>query len=59
MQNAEHWDVDLVNFKVFALLMCPGKPKDKASILFDLVYGPTRPGKKEKLDSEKTITWLN
>lgn len=49
----------MISFKVYALLMCPGKPKDKASILFDLVYGPPRPGKAELPDKEKNITWLN
>ena len=31
--------VDLVNFKIFALLMCAGEPKEKAGLLFDLIIG--------------------
>ena len=40
MSRASDWFIDLINFKVFALLMCPGRPKDKANILFDMIYGP-------------------
>jgi hypothetical protein len=31
--------IDLVNMKIFALLMCPGTKKEKAGYLFDLVRG--------------------
>ena len=53
----ENWVIDLINLKVFALLMCPGEPKDKADILFDLIYGPPKKG--DKKSDEDTITWLN
>ena len=32
--------IDLVNLKIFALLMCRGSSNDKANVLFDLVAGP-------------------
>ena len=31
--------LDLVNFKIYALLMCAGRPEEKAQLLFDLVVG--------------------
>ena len=33
----------MFNFKIFAILMCPGHPRDKAAIMFDMVYGKTDP----------------
>jgi len=31
--------INLTNLKIFALLMCPGLPEEKASLLFDIVIG--------------------
>lgn len=62
MANAENWSIDLINLKVFALLMCPGMPKDKAEIMFNLIYGPPKPIKKGKqpvAPGKEDITWLN
>ncbi len=55
MSTAENWDIDLINFKVFALLRGPGRPKDKANVLFDLIYGPKK--QKSENPDEDTITW--
>jgi hypothetical protein len=34
--------IDILAFKVFALLMCRGSTKEKASALFDMSYGIDR-----------------
>ena len=34
--------IDLCNLKLFALLMCKGKLREKARMLFDVVMGPTK-----------------
>jgi len=33
------WSIDLINFKIFALLVCPGTPETKANFLFDMLLG--------------------
>ena len=59
--NSDIWDVDLINLKLYALLMCPGKEEQKADILFDMIFGPALLN--EKYDpanrDNDTITWMN
>lgn len=44
--------IDIVNLKLFALLMCKGKHKTKAEHLFDIILGP------EKMhQGEKRVAW--
>lgn len=33
------WTINLLKIKIFALLMCPGNPIEKAPYLFDLIAG--------------------
>ena len=66
----EDAQIDLVNLKVFALMMCMGKSRDKASVLFNLCMGPKIKKKENEIDESKhhhhydedkhdTITWKN
>lgn len=38
-ENKKLWQLDLINFKLFALLMCPGEPKEKADYMFNMLLG--------------------
>lgn len=38
-ENLEYSSIDLVNLKIYALLMCIGKPEDKGEVLFDMCVG--------------------
>lgn len=44
--------IDVSNLKLFALLMCKGKLREKARILFDIVMGPTK-----LLQGETLVSW--
>lgn len=43
--------LDMINLKIFALLMCPGSSKIKAEILYQMIKGP------DPID--KGIAWRN
>ena len=60
IQDNENVFVDIINLKIFALLMCRGSSKDKAAILFDLILGPqsTSVGPNSSNNSDK-IAWKN
>ena len=47
-----HLSIDVFNLKLFALLMCRGKPREKAEFLFDAILGFDGV-KKEK----ETLSW--
>jgi hypothetical protein len=47
----ENNTLDLINLKIFALLMCPGTSKTKAEILYQMVSGP------DLID--KGVAWRN
>jgi len=38
-ENLECASIDLVNLKIYALLMCIGKPEQKGEVLFDMCVG--------------------
>jgi hypothetical protein len=38
-EHLEESSLDLINLKIFALLMCIGKPEHKGEVLFDMCAG--------------------
>ena len=61
-ESAENvWDVDMINLKLYGLLMCPGKQEQKADILFDMIFGPALQNANYDAKNRKNdvITWMN
>ena len=54
-EKIEESDIDLFKLKIFALLMCRGKPEVKADILVDIVLGEHM---KEK-SKDDILKWHN
>ena len=54
-EKIEESKIDLLNLKIFALLVCKGKSEEKADILFDIIMGPTE----EIKDKDNVISWMN
>ena len=57
ISNLENAKIDLINLKIWSLLMSCGKVKDKANILFDIILGPLPRGREKS--SKDTISWMN
>ena len=57
VSNLENAKIDLINLKIWGLLMSCGKVKDKANIIFDMILGPLPKGKKKS--NKDTISWMN
>ena len=47
-------NIDLMELKIFALLMCKGTVRYKAGILFDIAVGPEKVN-----DEDATISWTS
>ena len=44
---------------MFALIACPGTPKEKAEIMFDTVHGPLDSNATKEEIEHQQLTWTN
>lgn len=58
-QDLNHAKVDLMNLKIWALLMAVGERQDKADIVFDMIMGPKTTMKGFQKSENDSISWVS